>query len=172
MSFVCLARFAQPSRLQLARIALEQAGLAVEVRGESRAVLVGELPDAGGELWVDEADVERAREVLRVAEQAGAEAGPERSCPACAAPNPAGFEADENAVFERCESFNRAEARIGGWRATAEGRFLEDEVLADDVRYRYSDPDGDEVSERLDISLADGGTFVQWRGPRGWQAAP
>jgi hypothetical protein len=87
---VRVARFPQPSRAFLGRIALERAGIAVELRGMDRAVLVGELPDAGGELWVDEADAARALEVLRLAE-APSEDGPDVACPACAAPNPAGF---------------------------------------------------------------------------------
>lgn len=291
MSLVCLARFAQPPRVHLARLALERAGLTVEVRGEGRNVLVGELPDAGGELWVDERELERAQEVLRVAEQSDGDTGPERSCPSCAAPNPAGFEscwrcqvslagaeavapalgpakeparhlvagstlvigalavvvvvlavmvvglnrdlrrvsgqwpwevrlleggcagmywpggetlralfcdrdgdgraerteyrdragqriqvcfdADENGVFDSCDSFNRAGERVNTWKGTAaEGRFLESEELRGGVRFRYSDPDGDEVPERLDIDLGNGQTIVQWRGPRGWQSAP
>lgn len=94
MALVRLARFGKPSETHLARLALERAGVAVDLRGAYRSTLTGEVPfeDAGGELWVEEADLARAQHVLQEAEQAPHDAGPDRECPACRAQNPAGFE--------------------------------------------------------------------------------
>jgi len=93
MALVRLARFGKSSETHLARLALERAGIPVELRGEARSTLTGEVPfeDAGGELWVEESDVSRAAGVLVEAERPGEDTGPELECPACQAQNPAGF---------------------------------------------------------------------------------
>lgn len=51
----------------LVRHALESDGLAAEIRGETRAAFVGEIPplEAWVEVWVDEHDVAAAEPIVR-----------------------------------------------------------------------------------------------------------
>jgi len=77
---------------QLLKSALEEAEINVELSGESLGGLTGAIP-IGSELpalHVDEADVERARAVIREVNEVQAQTGV-RVCPKCTEENPANF---------------------------------------------------------------------------------
>jgi hypothetical protein len=77
---------------QLLKSALDNAEIEAEISGESRGALTGAIP-IGAELpevRVEEADVERARAVIREMNELQAQTGV-RTCPKCAEENPANF---------------------------------------------------------------------------------
>ena len=72
--------------------ALENEGLSARLRGEHRVSLAGELPllEAEVELWVEDRDVTRAREVLEALSRP--DWAPAQRCKSCGEENPGNFE--------------------------------------------------------------------------------
>lgn len=70
---------------------LEREGFPVELRGEARAGLAGQIPipDAMVEVWVEARDHDAATALLARIDATSEE---ERSCPHCGEPNPGNFE--------------------------------------------------------------------------------
>ncbi|XXF77974.1 hypothetical protein P2318_33725 [Myxococcaceae bacterium GXIMD 01537] len=73
---------------------LEEAGLSVEVRRETLAPLIGEIPATEGwvELWLWPGDVEAARQLLAGLKENEEAAARTVECPRCAEENPGNFE--------------------------------------------------------------------------------
>lgn len=77
----------------LLRNALESADIEARLRGEHLPSIAGELPlpEAQIEIWVREADAQRARQVLEALRAEDAD-GPPRVCPKCGEENPSNFD--------------------------------------------------------------------------------
>ena len=78
---------------ELARLALEQEGLEVELVGQQLSTLQGAIPasEVMVELWVDDAQLERAQRVLATTFKENAKDGDVR-CPKCGTSNPTSFD--------------------------------------------------------------------------------
>ncbi|MBJ6764892.1 DUF2007 domain-containing protein [Myxococcaceae bacterium JPH2] len=89
-----LAVYRTVGEARLIASALESAGVAVELRGEALAPLVGEIPstEAWVELWVWPHEVDTARQVLEDLRENEAAAQRVVACPKCREENPGNFE--------------------------------------------------------------------------------
>lgn len=78
---------------ELARLALEQESIEVELTGQQLSALQGAIPasEAMVELWVDETQLERAQRILGTLFKENSKQGDVR-CPSCGNSNPASFD--------------------------------------------------------------------------------
>lgn len=105
--------FVHPDPTQLAhcRSILEEAGIASFIRNEETHDLIVGLPDPMRQpsLWVaNDADAERARELLRDATAAAKRGGPDWKCPRCGETVPGNFSS-----CWKCETVNPAAETAG-----------------------------------------------------------
>ncbi|MDP1823511.1 MAG: hypothetical protein Q8L48_09720 [Archangium sp.] len=93
MARVRLGRFPSTEG-QLARLALEQESIEVDLIGEQLSVLQGAIPSSEVmvELWVEPEQLERAQRVLSASLRENAKGSVDVRCPSCGASNPANFD--------------------------------------------------------------------------------